>query len=84
VVRCATPALSFALLLSGNQLLRFLFRARVFSHLRARFRVLKALFHRGKTRFDTCHIRWAKTEVLPASMPIITASLRFLYILSHP
>jgi hypothetical protein len=62
-----------------------LFRIRgAFLSLRARFRVLKALFHRGKTRFDTVISVWAKTEVLPASMPIITASLRFLYILSHP
>ena len=52
------------LLLSGNQLLRFLFccRSALLSHLRARFRVLKALLHRGKTRFNTGHIRLGKNR----------------------
>ena len=52
------------LLLRGNQLLRFLFRIRgaFFSHLRTRFRRLEALLHRGKTRFDTCHIRLGKNR----------------------
>ena len=33
-----------------------------FSHLRTRFRRLEALLHRGKTRFDTCHIRLGKNR----------------------
>ena len=52
------------LLLRGNELLRFLFcfRGAFLRPLRARLCVLKALFHCGKPRFDTRHIRLGKNR----------------------